>query len=110
MSRKFIKYNDRLCRILKENRDRNLIIDCMATSLSVWINNDAFDDLPETEIIASDVIKGILAITESELNPTQTAVINKRISSIHFTYSNYILQTRKLSQEVAIIIGDVVIL
>ncbi len=58
MSRKFIKYNDRLCRILKENGEHSLIIDCMATRLPVWINNEVFDDLPKTEIIASDVIKG----------------------------------------------------
>lgn len=82
MSRKFIKYNDRLCRILKENGERSLIIDCMATRLPVWINNDAFDDLPETEIIASDVIKGILSIEEAELNPAQIAVINKRFTMI----------------------------
>ena len=82
MSREFIKYNDRLCRILKENGERSLIIDCMATRLPVWINNDAFDDLPETEIIASDVIKGILSIEEAELNPAQTAVINKRFTMI----------------------------
>lgn len=82
MSRKFIKYNDRLCRILKENGEHSLIIDCMATRLPVWINNEVFDDLPETEIIASDVIKGILSIEEAELNPAQTAVINKRFTMI----------------------------
>ena len=82
MNREFIKYNDRLCRILKEECERSLIIDCMATRLPVWINNDALDDLPETEIIASDVIKGILAITEAELKPAQTAIINRRFTMI----------------------------
>lgn len=82
MSREFIKYNDRLCRILKEDGEHNLIIDCMATRLPMWINNDALDDLPETEIIASNVIKGILSIEESELNSAQTAVINKRFTMI----------------------------
>lgn len=82
MSREFIKYNDRLCRIIKEDSEGSLIIDCMATRLPMWINNDALDDLPETEIIASDVIKGILSIEEAELNPAQTAVINKRFTMI----------------------------
>lgn len=29
MNREFIKYNDRLCRIIKEECERSLIIDCM---------------------------------------------------------------------------------
>lgn len=82
MSREFIKYNDRLCRIIKEDSEGSLIIDCMATRLPVWINNDVLDDLPETEIIASDVIKEILAIAEAEIEPSLMAVMNKRFTMI----------------------------
>lgn len=78
MSREFIKYNGKLHRIIKEDGERSLIIDCKGTRLPQWTDKKLMESLSETEIIDSDVIKGILAIAEAELEPSQTTVMNKR--------------------------------
>lgn len=82
MSREFIKYNGKLHRIIKEDGERSLIIDCKGTRLPQWTDKKLMESLSETEIIDSDVIKGILDIAEAELEPSQTTVINKRFTMI----------------------------
>ena len=82
MSREFIKYNGKLHRIIKEDGERSLIIDCKGTRLPQWTDKKLMESLSETEIIDSDVIKGILAIAEAELEPSQTTVMNKRFTMI----------------------------
>ena len=82
MNREFIKYNGKLHRIIKEDGERSLIIDCKGTRLPQWTDKKTMESLSETEIIDSDVIKGILAITEAELKPAQTAIMNKRFTMI----------------------------
>ena len=82
MSREFIKYNGKLHRIIKEDGERSLIIDCKGTRLPQWTDKKTMESLSETEIIDSDVIKGILAIAEAELEPSQTTVMNKRFTMI----------------------------
>lgn len=47
-----------------------------------YVTSQYMESLSETEIIESDVIKGILDIAEAELKPTQTAVMNKRFTMI----------------------------
>ena len=80
MNREFIKYNGKLHRIIKEDGERSLIIDCKGTRLPQWTDKKLMESLSETEIIDSDVIKGILDIAEAELEPSQTTVINKRFT------------------------------
>lgn len=82
MSKEFVKYKDRLCRILKEESECSLIIDCKGTRLPQWIFHKEMKSLSETEIIDSDVIKGILAIGKEELETSLTAVMNKRFTMI----------------------------
>lgn len=82
MNREFIKYNGKLHRIIKEDGERSLIIDCKGTRLPQWTDKKLMESLSETEIIDSDVIKGILDIAEAELEPSQTTVINKRFTMI----------------------------
>lgn len=82
MNREFIKYNGKLHRIIKEDGERSLIIDCKGTRLPQWTDKKTMESLSETEIIDSDVIKGILDIAEAELEPSQTTVINKRFTMI----------------------------
>lgn len=82
MNREFIKYNGKLHRIIKEDRERSLIIDCKGTRLPQWTDKQFMESLSETEIIDSDVIKGILAIAEVELETSQTAIMNKRFTMI----------------------------
>ena len=82
MNREFIKYNGKLHRIIKEDGERSLIIDCKGTRLPQWTDKKLMESLSETEIIDSDVIKGILAIAEAELEPSQTTVMNKRFTMI----------------------------
>ena len=82
MNREFIKYNGKLHRIINEDVERSLIIDCKGTRLPQWIDKKLVESLSETEIIDSDVIKGILAIAEAELEPSQTTVMNKRFTMI----------------------------
>ena len=82
MNREFIKYNGKLHRIIKEDGERSLIIDCKGTRLPQWTDKKLMESLSETEIIDSDVIKGILDIAEAELEPSQTTVMNKRFTMI----------------------------
>lgn len=82
MNREFIKYNGKLHRIIKEDGERSLIIDCKGTRLPQWTDKKTMESLSETEIIDSDVIKGILAIAEAELETSQTAIMNKRFTMI----------------------------
>ena len=82
MNREFIKYNGKLHRIIKEDGERSLIIDCKGTRLPQWTDKKTMESLSETEIIDSDVIKGILAIAEAELETSQTTVMNKRFTMI----------------------------
>lgn len=82
MNREFIKYNGKLHRIIKEDGERSLIIDCKGTRLPQWTDKQFMESLSETEIIDSDVIKGILAIAEVELETSQTAIMNKRFTMI----------------------------
>ena len=82
MNREFIKYNGKLHRITKEDGERSLIIDCKGTRLPQWTDKKTMESLSETEIIDSDVIKGILAIAEAELETSQTAIMNKRFTMI----------------------------
>lgn len=82
MNREFIKYNGKLHRIIKEYGERSLIIDCKGTRLPQWTDKKLMESLSETEIIDSDVIKGILAIAKAELEPSQTTVMNKRFTMI----------------------------
>lgn len=82
MNREFIKYNGKLHRIIKEDGERSLIIDCKGTRLPQWTDKKTMESLSETEIIDSDVIKGILAIAEVELETSQTAIMNKRFTMI----------------------------
>ena len=82
MNREFIKYNGKLHRIIKEDGERSLIIDCKGTRLPQWTDKKLMESLSETEIIDSDVIKGILAIAEAELETSQTAIMNKRFTMI----------------------------
>lgn len=82
MNREFIKYNGKLHRIIKEDGERSLIIDCKGTRLPQWTDKKTMESLSETEIIDSDVIKGILAIVEAELETSQTAIMNKRFTMI----------------------------
>ena len=82
MNREFIKYNGKLHRIIKEDGERSLIIDCKGTRLPQWTDKKTMESLSETEIIDSDVIKGILAIAEAELEPSQTVMMNKRFTMI----------------------------
>ena len=82
MNREFIKYNGKLHRIIKEDGERSLIIDCKGTRLPQWTDKKFMESLSETEIIDSDVIKGILAIAEAELETSQTAIMNKRFTMI----------------------------
>lgn len=82
MNREFIKYNGKLHRIIKEDGERSLIIDCKGTRLPQWTDKKFMESLSETEIIDSDVIKGILAIAEAELESSQTTVMNKRFTMI----------------------------
>ena len=82
MNREFIKYNGKLHRIIKEDGERSLIIDCKGTRLPQWTDKKLMESLSETEIIDSDVIKGILAIAEVELETSQTAIMNKRFTMI----------------------------
>lgn len=82
MNREFIKYNGKLHRIIKEDGERSLIIDCKGTRLPQWTDKKLMESLSETEIIGSDVIKGILAIAEAELELSQTTVMNKRFTMI----------------------------
>lgn len=82
MNREFIKYNGKFHRIIKEDGERSLIIDCKGTRLPQWTDKKLMESLSETEIIDSDVIKGILAIAEAELEPSQTVMMNKRFTMI----------------------------
>ncbi len=82
MNREFIKYNGKLHRIIKEDGERSLIIDCKGTRLPQWTDKKTMESLSETEIIDSDVIKGILAIAEAELETSHTAIMNKRFTMI----------------------------
>ena len=82
MNREFIKYNGKLHRIIKEDGERSLIIDCKGTRLPQWTDKKLMESLSETEIIDSDVIKGILAIAEAELETSHTAIMNKRFTMI----------------------------
>ena len=82
MNREFIKYNGKLHRIIKEDGERSLIIDCKGTRLPQWTDKQFMESLSETEIIDSDVIKGILAIAEAELETSHTAIMNKRFTMI----------------------------
>lgn len=82
MNREFIKYNGKFHRIIKEDGERSLIIDCKGTRLPQWTDKKLMESLSETEIIDSDVIKGILAIAEAELESSQTVMMNKRFTMI----------------------------
>ena len=82
MNREFIKYNGKFHRIIKEDGERSLIIDCKGTRLPQWTDKKIMESLSETEIIDSDVIKGILAIAEAELESSQTVMMNKRFTMI----------------------------
>lgn len=82
MNKEFIKYNDRLCRILSEDGEQILIIDCRATRLPQWINKNQLINLSEAEILKCDVIKDILAIADTELEPSKATVMNKRFTMI----------------------------
>ena len=67
MNNEFIKYNGKIHRIIKKDGERSLIIDCKGTRLPQWTDKKLMESLSETEIIDSDVIKGILSILEAEL-------------------------------------------
>ena len=82
MNREFIKYNGKLHRIIEEDGERSLIIDCKGTRLPQWTDKKTMESLSETEIIDSNVIKGILAIAEAELETSHTAIMNKRFTMI----------------------------
>ncbi len=51
MNREFIKYNGKLHRIIKEDGEQSLIIDCKWTRLPQWTDKKIMENLSETELL-----------------------------------------------------------